>query len=266
VLIVVAWLWKLPWLDIAMTTGLPFLVPALAIAGAAGIVLVVLGWRVRAPGRVALPLPAAGTVPLHDGGGMLACLAALTALGVTMPDAVQHALGTLRGNLAIGGGTLLVATAVWAFAFARPGRRRDQLATVALQPASGEQWLRAVALTAAALVCLFGLELLRTSAVVPRDLYDPILIVFAAAVIGDFVAEWRDRRRAPLVAIWPLHDPLLVDPARDRLTAASIPHFIQATRLRTLLWIFGAYAPMMVLVPPEHVANAHALMRDWLEQ
>ena len=91
-------------------------------------------------------------------------------------------------------------------------------------------------------------------------LADPIGVAIAAAVIADLVAEWRDRRRAQLVAVWPLHDPLLVEPTRDRLVAAGIPHHVQSTRFRTLLWLLGPYVPMMVLVPTEHAEAAYALL------
>ncbi|HET9988404.1 MAG TPA: hypothetical protein VFQ65_07785, partial [Kofleriaceae bacterium] len=74
----------------------------------------------------------------------------------------------------------------------------------------------------------------------------------------------RAYRRANLVPVWPLHDPLLVDAARDVL--GEIPHVIQATRLRTLLWMFGSYVPMVVLVPEAHATDAHAKLDAWFAQ
>jgi hypothetical protein len=81
--------------------------------------------------------------------------------------------------------------------------------------------------------------------------------------IADLANELRDRRHG-LIPIWPLHDPLLVDAVRDRLTAAAIPHHLQAARLRSLLWLFGSYVPIMVLVPPDRAVEAERSLRDWL--
>jgi len=72
------------------------------------------------------------------------------------------------------------------------------------------------------------------------------------------ISEARDRRRG-LVIAWPLHDPLLADVVRDRLAAAGIDAHVQARRLRSLLWIFGSYVPMHVLVPPERAEDAARL-------
>jgi hypothetical protein len=98
-----------------------------------------------------------------------------------------------------------------------------------------------------------------------RSLADPALVLIATATIGDLVAEWRARKKTALVAVWQLHDPLLVDAARARLALANIPHFIQATRMRSLLWIFGSYVPMTVYVPTAHAEAAHANMKSWLD-
>src|SRR6185503_15841245 len=100
-------------------------------------------------------------------------------------------------------------------------------------------------LTIGAMLALYAI-----GAAVPRwpglaHLADPIFIATAAAVIADLVAEIRARPRA-------------------QLTAANIPHHVQSTRFRTLLWLAGAYVPMMVLVPAEHAEAAHVVMRDWL--
>jgi hypothetical protein len=266
VLVLAIYVWKLPWLDLASAPALELVLVALVIVVVAVVGLALVSWRVRAPGRVALPLPSAGGVPLQDGGGALALIAALAALGVTMPDALADATHSLRGSLWIGSVALVAAAALWSFVFARPGRRRAQLAAAALEPASSEQWLRALVVTALGLACAFAAGHAFYSKHIFREFYDPALVLIAAVIVADLVEEWGARERAALIAIWPLHDPLLVDAARDRLTAASIPHFIQATRLRSLLWLFGSYVPMMVFVPVAHAEAAHVLMRDWLEQ
>jgi hypothetical protein len=62
--------------------------------------------------------------------------------------------------------------------------------------------------------------------------------------------------------VWPLHAPLLADFVRDRLTAACIPHHLQAARLRTLLGFFGPFAPITVLVPSDRAADAERQIRE----
>jgi hypothetical protein len=252
VLIVVGWLRDARWSTLSSSS---LALTGAAIVATTVIVLGVLRWRVRAPGGAAVPLPAAGIVPLHAGGGVIAIVVLLPALGIRgLPAWVYDAMHTVEGLVA-GAISLVIATVVWAWVFARPGRRRTELAAASRAPTSGGAWLRAVALSVVALLALFAI-----AAAAGSKLADPIGVAIAAAVIADLVAEWRDRRRAQLVAVWPLHDPLLVEPTRDRLVAAGIPHHVQSTRFRTLLWLLGPYVPMMVLVPTEHAEAAYALL------
>ncbi len=262
VLIAVAFLWSIPWFEFPGESGAGLVRTAIAIAIIATITLVVLGWRVRGPGRAPIPLPASGAIPLHDGGGAVAVLATLAALGVTLPPVLADAAFTLHGSLVLGSIVLVAATALWAFVFARPGRRRTELAAAGFEPTDPAQWGRAVLVTAAALTALFALALARAPGRLGR-LADPAIVVVVVATLADVVAEWRARRCAALIAVWPLHDPLLLDPARELL--AGLPHHIQATRLRTLLSMFGSYVPMIVWVPEAHATEAHARLRAWLD-
>src|SRR3569832_254435 len=77
VLFVAAWLWAIPWLDLPANATL--LLAAAIVVATVAITLGVLRWRVRAPGRVALPLPASSIAPVHDGGGALAVIGSLSA-------------------------------------------------------------------------------------------------------------------------------------------------------------------------------------------
>jgi hypothetical protein len=88
-----------------------------------------------------------------------------------------------------------------------------------------------------------------------------VATVTVIAAVVDILDEARARRRT-LVPVWPLHDPLLVDVVRDRLAASGISHHVQATRLRSLLWVFGSYVPMNVLVPPDRADEATRVMRE----
>lgn len=224
------------------------------------IVLGMLGWRVRAPGRVAVPVPVptSSIAPLHYGGIAIALLGPLAALGAIFPAW----LTTLTGNLKLGLLVIVASTVLLAFVFARPGRRGAELAAAKLAPTDRTLWVRAVLITMAALAALFALALITPGGVIGK-LCDPGFIVIAAAMTADVVSDVRARRRANLVPVWPLHDPLLVDAARDVL--GDLPHVIQWTRVRTLLWMFGAFVPMIVLAPEARAAEAHARLRAWLD-
>src|SRR6185312_10542704 len=154
-----AWLWGIPWLDLPANAQLALAV--VIVVATAAITLGVLGWRVRAPGRVAIPLPASSVAPIHDGGGALALIGTLSALGVTLPYWVLDKATTLHGSMTIGLVVLALAAAFWAFVFARPGRRRAELAVAKQEPADRALWLRALAITVAALAALFVLALIR---------------------------------------------------------------------------------------------------------
>jgi hypothetical protein len=258
VMFVAAWLWSIPWFD--LTANAQLVLAAAIILATVAITLGILGWRVRAPGRVAVPLPASSIAPIHDGGGALALIGMLSALGVTLPYWVLDKAATLHGSLTIGLVVLAIAAAFWAFVFARPGRRRAELAVAKQEPADRALWLRALAITIAALAALFALALIRPTGILGK-LCDPAIVVIAAATLADLYGDARAHRHANLVPVWPLHDPLLVDAARDVL--GDIPHVIQATRLRTLLWMFGSYVPMVVLVPEPRSGEAHAKLKDW---
>jgi hypothetical protein len=262
VLLVARWLWEVKWDAVAAMPKGALALDALVIGAGIAVALAVLHWRVRAPGRVAIPLPASGTLPLYAGAGLLAVLAALGALHVHLPHALDGALRRLDETWGIAFAAMLAVTFAWSVAFARPGRRRAELAPM-LEPADRTSWLQATALSAAVLAALFVIDRIRTY----DDLWfasSPVLVIVMVAVIVDAMADWNARETADLIAVWPLHDPLLVDAARDRLDAAGIPHHVQSTRLRSLLWIAGSYVPMMVLVPADRAEAAHVLLRDWL--
>jgi preprotein translocase subunit SecY len=256
VMFLVAWLRSISWG--ALPVGAELALAAVIAAATVVIALGMLGWRVRAPGRVAVPVPTSSIAPLHYGGRALALLGPLAALGAIFPAW----LTTLTGNLKLGLLVIVASTVLLAFVFARPGRRGAELAAAKLAPTDRTLWVRAVLITMAALAALFALALITPGGVIGK-LCDPGFIVIAAAMTADVVSDVRARRRANLVPVWPLHDPLLVDAARDVL--GDLPHVIQWTRVRTLLWMFGAFVPMIVLAPEARAAEAHARLRAWLD-
>lgn len=264
VLFVFAWLWRNQWWDLPSLGATELVRVAVTIILVVTIARALLAWRIASPGRVAMPLPSASIAPLQDGGGVLMLIGTLSALGVTLPFSWLDAMQSIKHSLAIGVTVIVVFTAIWAYAFTRPGRRRAELAAAGFEPTDREQWTRGVLISSAGLGALFAIALLRPAPLL-RSLADPALLLIATATIADLVAEWRARRKTELVAVWQLHDPLLVDAARSRLALADIPHFIQATRMRSLLWIFGSYVPMTVYAPTAHAEAAHVNMRTWLD-
>jgi hypothetical protein len=225
-----------------------------AVIAMVSIAISMVSWRVCAPGGAAIPLPSAGITPVNQAGGLLLALGALGMLGVA--PALSSWIHSLDASLWIGLPLVLLTTVIWSWVFARPGRRGLLLDRVT--------WLRATVLTAAMLVAIFvlGRSAMSEAPALARVL-DPVSLVLVVAIVLDLIDDVRTRRRA-LVPVWPLHDPLLVDAVRDRLDAAEIPYVIQSSRLRRLLWLFGSFAPMYVLVPPERAEAAETLLGAWL--
>jgi hypothetical protein len=227
---------------------------AIAVIALVSIVITMVSWRVRAPGGAAIPLPSAGLTPLNQTGAVLLAVGSLGVLGIAPSLGVW--IQSLDASLWIGVPFVLLTTVLWSWVFARPGRRGLRL--------DRDTWVRATALTAAMLLAIFAIgRSVVTEAPMLARVLDPVTLVLVVAIVLDVIDDIRARRRA-LVPVWPLHDPLLLDPVRDRLDAAEIPYVIQSTRLRRLLWLFGAFAPMYVLVPPERAEAAETLLGTWL--
>ena len=241
------------------------LLAAMAGIAIAAIVLAMSSWRVRSPRSVAVPIPVSGITPLNPGAGAMLVVVQLIALGVAAPTSVLDALTAIQAGKGLGVVAVVATTAACALAFAWPGRRRAELARMGREPADARVWGRATMLSATVLLAMFALAHTAT-ALAPELAFvvDPLVLVLVVASIADVAAEWRARRR-DLVAVWPLHDPLLIDAVSEQLAEAGIPHHLQATRLRSLLWLFGAFAPMMVLVPREHGAEAQRLLHAALD-
>jgi hypothetical protein len=240
------------------------LLVAVALVAVIAITAAMLSWQVRSPRSVAIPLPASGITPLNPGAGALILAGQVLALGLSAPNGIVGKLDSLQRGVGIGVIVVIGGTAAWAVAFAWPGRRAAELAKVGRDPADINVWSRAVVLSIGMLLAISAIVRVVTRLAPELGfVIDPLLLLLVVAAVMDLGAEWRARRR-DLVAVWPLHDPLLVDAVADRLAQAGIPHHIQTTRLRSLLWLFGSFAPMTVLVPREHGEAAQSLLRDWL--
>jgi hypothetical protein len=257
--------WLLHTLDRLVDLDAPHLaLVVMTIACVAAIVLAVTRWRVRGPRGVAMVIPAAGMIPLAGAGGILALVGLLASLGLPLlPERLSAFLDPFEHET-IAAVALVVATALWAFALARPGRRARELERAGLVPATWDVWLRATVASALALLAIFAVTRASSRGGGVGTLVEPTSLALAIAVIADLFAEARDRRRG-LVPVRQLHDPLLVDVVRDRLAGAGIEHHLQAERARTMLAAFASYTPITVLVPPDRAADAERELRELLE-
>ena len=234
------------WQDFALTP----LGWTIAIATA---VFVVIAAAYLFDARSRIPLPACGFVPLGDARGLVAIFAALSMFGIwwdKFPKITARIQGLGFGVLAV-----IAFSFLWSWLFARPRLSR----------ASSAEWWGAALVSVLVLVSIdavpgYALRYVPEA----RTLLDPWTLVLATAISLDLIEEACARRRE-LVPVWPLHAPLAIRDVRERLTAAGIDHHLQARRLRTLLWFFGPWAPIMVLVPPDRAPDAEKILRELFE-
>ncbi|HEY1556328.1 MAG TPA: hypothetical protein VGF94_15945 [Kofleriaceae bacterium] len=239
VVIVAAWLAGVPW---HATTVLA----VAAVACIAVIAGVLMSARI---GR--MPLPASGATPLASAAAVASIVSLMGMAGWLVPFALLDAAHRMQRWAEIELALVAVFAFVWAWVFARP----------ALSRATRGEWLRAACASAGVLVAVDAIALV-THRIAPASeaLVDVASVLIAVATALDIADEVRARRRGVLVPVWPLHAPLAVEVVRERLAAAGIAHHFQSARLRVLLWFSGPWAPIMVLVPPDRVADAAKIM------
>ena len=225
---------------------------AIAIAVAL-LVIVMTAVLVGSRGR-RIPLPVSGSVPLADARALGALFTTLSMFGIS--SAVMPKIGAAFDGRGLGALALIGFTVLWAHIFARPS----------LSGATRSEWWSATAVSALALLVAFVVtRLAREYVPEAASLLDAWKLMLIAAIALDLVDEVR-ARRVELVAVWPLHAPLAVSDASARLAAAGIEHHVRSRRLRTLLWFFGPYVPMMVLVPADRAPDAERLLRSGSER
>ena len=264
IVIATSWLGRAPWREvIGGGAG-----GALVLGAAACIAVIAWGMlRVRVAGSrgVAVPLPASGLMPVATSSMLVLALFVATAVGILVPYRVFDLVHVLDDRLALACVAVIVLVLAWAFLFARPGAWRDVLARAGLEAADRATWQRAAGASALALVAILVIwKTAQVAAPRPARLLEPWTLLLVVATALDVAAELRDRRRG-LVPVWPLHAPLLADMVRDKLAAAGIDHHLQAARLRALLWFFGPFVPIMVLVPPDRAPDAERILRGLFE-
>jgi hypothetical protein len=254
VLLVVIWAMRVPWMSI-IDAGARGAFAVAAFAVIAVVLAAVLRWQIGRERAAQVPLPAGGYVALTGGAGLLLILGAMQGIGMYPALFVREWSAEVQHWLALELPLAAIGAAVCAALFARPGAWRAVLARAGLAPVDTATCVRATAASVLALVTVATLSGIAAHAVSPARLLVGPLSLLAIATGLDLYDELRDRR-AGLVPVWPLHAPLLADIVRARLTAANIPHHLQAARLRTLLGFFGPFVPITVLVPADRAADA----------
>ncbi|HTR53200.1 MAG TPA: hypothetical protein VMJ10_21040 [Kofleriaceae bacterium] len=234
------------WQDITLTP----LGIAIALAAAA---FVIIAAAFVLDARWRIPLPACGFVPLTDARALGALFVTLSMFGIwwtKFPTIAARVQGLGFGVLAV-----IAFAFLWSYAFARPRLSRG----------TWGEWRTAALVSVLALVLIDAVPAYAQRYVPEaRSLLDPWALVLATAIALDLIEEARARRRE-LVPVWPLHAPLAIHDVREKLTAAGIVHHLQSRRLRTLVWFFGPWAPIMVLVPPERAPDAERILRELFE-
>jgi SecY len=265
VLMVAGWLMSPNWKGFGEHPVLVLALAALAIVGVVVVVVVLTRARVAGPGGASIPLPSSGLVPLSELGGVAVAIKQLLVLGFALPLGLARLIHSAETLIVVAVAILILATVLWSWLFTRPTLRRDVLVRAGYAEPDLRTWVRATALSATGLAVIFVLMFV-TRRYVPElgVLGDPVVLAFITATLLDLIDETRARRRSPLVAVWPLHDPMLAGVVHDNLRAAEIPHQLQASRLRSLLWFFGPYVPIMVLVPEGHAVVAEKRLRELL--
>lgn len=213
------------------------------------------------------PAPAAGIVPLVWVTAVWAAIAVAHAAHVDLPNGVQTLLesGATRYQLARIAIPLVLAVGL-GWLVAAPRRRAALLArmtssTIAPDP-RGARWAVACGTTVVIAFVAIGLA---THGVLDGEIWRLPVIAVMATVVVDSVGEWRARRRAELVAVWPIHDTGLADAAAAVLARSGIAAHLRGRSTRMLFGVFGPFAPIEVLVPPDRAGEASALLKDMFD-
>lgn len=218
------------------------------------VVGVVLRWRVYGAGEAMLRVPTSGIVPAAYV-RLLGMALAIVGLSGLFPvyEVLQHAVRAIVANAAARYALAGVFVVAFSAAFAWP--RAIPAARGGLAPTSWRSWGRATAVSLA----LVGALLAIVVAGHPQRVADLIAVPIVAAFALDAFDDWR-ARRVELDRVWTVHSTQRAELVERQLRDAGIPCHLAGAHLRTILGGFGAFAPIDVLVPTEHVPAARTLL------
>ncbi|HEX3474748.1 MAG TPA: hypothetical protein VHT91_06885 [Kofleriaceae bacterium] len=218
----------------------------LAAIGAATVAM--LRMRIGGDREAPLRVPASGSLPLATA-GMIAAPWVLSAFGL---GGVLQVLGWIPDPSHLGW-VLVAAVAalvpLWSLAVSRPAIVAPLALRTALAPPGWSGWRGATLVSGVLLVLIAAASTLSMATHSDAALLGEAAgaVVFAAVVL-DLVDDLR-ARRGDLVMVWPLHQAQHAELVRRTLADAGIACHLAASHLRTLLAVFGPYAPIDVLVP-----------------
>jgi len=87
---------------------------------------------------------------------------------------------------------------------------------------------------------------------------------FAVAMGWDVVEELRARGRGQQAVAWQLHRPYATAPVLEALERAGVAASVRGLRTRSLLHAFGPFVPIEVLVAPDELPRARAILAERL--
>jgi hypothetical protein len=203
---------------------------------------IVLRWRVYGAGESPLRVPSSGIVAAAQAGGLVVALSAFDFAGVERRwPALFDAIELVRTHAWMTFALAAVLVIAWSAAFAWPRTLG------ALWASWSKATLLSFALVASVLAAMVALD---TRA-------DPIILAVTTAFLLDAYGDLR-ARRAALERVWCVQSAQQAESLAQQLADAGIPCHLASSNLRTILGGFGAFAPVDVLVPVEHVTAARA--------
>jgi hypothetical protein len=224
--------------------------------------------RTRVGGPLGLRLPTSGIIPVAEANALLALPASILALG-GMTGAMAGAAAWMPGmpdGIAIRLALVAALAVGFSLLFSRPSLVAGQVSAVdagAAAQRTSAFWL-ATAWSTAYVAGIAGVAwlLARWS---PSVLHDAMWIAVSTAIGMDLVSEWRAHRRCrDLVAVWPVHRAQLADVAVRALQDAGIGAHTRGRYHRGLLYFFGPFVPIEIMVPAERAEEAASLLRSLL--
>jgi SecY len=217
--------------------------------------------RSRAGGPLGLRLPTCGIVPVAEADALMVLPASIMTLGGAM-----GATAWMPDGIAIRLALVAVLAVAFSLLFSRPGLAAGQVRVVDAGAAARRAnafWV-ATAVSAIYVVGIAGLAWLMQRWY-PSFVHDAMWIAVSTAIGMDLVSEWRARRRCrALTSVWPVHRVQVADIAVRALEDAGIGAHTRGRYHRSLLYFFGPFVPIDIMVPAERAGEAAGLLRNML--
>jgi len=212
------------------------------------------------PDALMISRPACGVTPLT-------AIPQILALGALVSKQIQPGWATAHKVFTSSSGSFfacVISAFVFAFLFNRPERIAAAWNAFSPNPPEGVPRLKAVMLESFLFIALaIGVQAGLVSQLGARRAPNAANVIFATAIICDFIREWRARQaNAHLTFIWEIHQTYAVVPAMRLLESQGLHPFARGLHLRSLLQFFGPYVPIQILVPGDEAQACHALLQD----